>query len=274
MKTNSHADPCTEKRRSHAAAGALMAKQDDDLLRYAALELRRCIEAIVYEKLKVYGDLLPEGSVHQWQPAQAFDALIAIEPNAEETFTLAVAPQTEPGKMPSSPFKALGVDERPRGKWIKKTWHKLGFYLHADWPFAVDKPRPSPRGLLEKTLDELSPTVSSSVSAMMAMTVAFPCSSCGETVKVIEKSVESSRRAVCLTSGTPYRAEKASGEFTFFPEEPPFTCECGTATFVPSKQLQVGYKFSCRHCKRQFEIVAADWKYVLSEEGAGDTLVE
>src|ERR1035438_8417790 len=226
MKTNSYADPGTEKRHAYEAAATLLAKEDDDSLRYAALELRRCIEAIVYEKLRVYGDLLPEGSVHQWQPPRACDALIAIEPDAEATFTFAVAPQAEPGKMPEVPFKAIGVDQRPKGRWIKKTWHKLGFYLHADWPFADDKPKSSPRPFLEKTLNELEPMVSSSFSGMMAMTIDFPCSSCGLTVKVMQKSVESSRRAVCLTCGMPYRAEKTNGNFTFFAEEPPFTCDC------------------------------------------------
>jgi hypothetical protein len=129
MKTNPYADPSNEKREAYNAAAALLAKQDDGCLRYVALELRRCLESIVYEKLRVYGRLLPEGSVHQWQPPQAFDALIEVEPNAQETITYAVAPQTEPGRMSETPFKSIGVDERPKGKWIKKTWHKLGFYL-------------------------------------------------------------------------------------------------------------------------------------------------
>jgi hypothetical protein len=266
MKTNSYADPGTEKRYAYEAAATLLAKEDEDSLRYAALELRRCIEAIVYEKLRVYGDLLPEDSVHQWQPPQAFDALIAVEPDAEATFTFAVAPQTEPGKMPEAPFKVIGVDQRPKGRWIKKTWHKLGFYLHADWPFADDKPKSSSRPFFVKTMNELEPMVSSRFSGMMAMTIDFPCSSCGRTVKVMEKSVENTRRAVCLTCGMPYCAEKTNGNFTFFAEEPPFKCDCGTATFVPSKQLKVGYGFSCRGCKRTFEIVGADWKYTLSDE--------
>src|ERR1035438_5057609 len=115
MKTNSYADPGTEKRHAYEAAATLLAKEDDDSLRYAALELRRCIEAIVYEKLRVYGDLLPEGSVHQWQPPRAFDALIAIEPDAEATFTFAVAPQAEPGKMPEVDRKSTRLNSSHLG---------------------------------------------------------------------------------------------------------------------------------------------------------------
>ena len=125
MKLNPNADPINEKHHAYDAAAALLAKQDDASLRYAALELRRCIEAIVYAKLRVYGDLLPEGSVHQWQPPRACEALIAIEPCAEATFTYAIAPETEPGKISAGPYHTVGVDERPKAKWIKKTWQKL-----------------------------------------------------------------------------------------------------------------------------------------------------
>jgi hypothetical protein len=52
MRANPDADPTAEKREAYDAASALLAKQDDCSLRYAALELRRCIEAVVCEKLK------------------------------------------------------------------------------------------------------------------------------------------------------------------------------------------------------------------------------
>jgi hypothetical protein len=87
----------------------------------------------------------------------------------------------------------------------------------------------------------------------------------------MEKAVETSREAVCLTCGMPYRAEKSDGGFTFFPGPPPFTCECGTASYVPPKQIKEGYKFACRSCNRNFQVVGFDWKYVALEEGAGDS---
>ena len=116
MKTNPYADPRTEKQLAYDAAAAMLARQDDDSLRYAAPELRRCIEAIVCEKLKIYDILLPDTSVHQWQPPQAFDALTAIEPGAEETYTYAIAPQKEFEKAAEGPYRAIGVDERPKGQ--------------------------------------------------------------------------------------------------------------------------------------------------------------
>jgi hypothetical protein len=157
MTTNTNADAASEKRAAFAAATALIAKRDDCSLRYAALELRRCIEAFVYEKLKVYGALLPEDSVHQWQPPQAFDALIAVEPKAEGTTVIFVAPQGVPHEMAAGPYRQLGTDERPKGKWVKKTWHKLGFFLHADWPFAESKAKAGVAPWVETAVKTLVP---------------------------------------------------------------------------------------------------------------------
>jgi predicted nucleic acid-binding Zn ribbon protein len=101
---------------------------------------------------------------------------------------------------------------------------------------------------------------------MMSMTIDFTCSGCGLTVKVMEKAVEGNRKTVCLTCGMPYRAEKTDGGFIFYPGEPPIRCECGAATFVPSKRVEVGYKFSCRSCKKMFQIVGVEWKYVIADD--------
>ena len=270
MRMNIHADPTAEKREAYDAASVLLAKRDDCSLRYAALELRRCMEAIVYEKLKVYDVLLPEGSVHQWQPSQAFDALIAVEPNAQETCTLSIAIEQEPGAPAAGPYRTIGTDERPKGKWIKKTWNKLGYYLHAEWPFSANKPRVSPQPFLEKTPTELAPFVTNSFTSTIIIKIEFTCSGCGGTVKVMDKAVESNREATCFGCGMRYRAEKSEGSFTFFPNEPEFTCSCGAVFFIPSRHLKIGYKFACRVCKHAFQLTDFEWKFnaVANDSGA------
>jgi hypothetical protein len=262
MKTNPYADPTTEKQLAYDAAAAMLAREDDDSLRYAALELRRCIEAIVYEKLEVYDTLLPDGSVHRWQPPRAFDALIAIEPGAEETHAYAVAPEKEFGKISEGAYRAVGVDKRPSAKWIKKTWNKLGSHLHAEWPFArAEKPHTSARTFLKKTLADIAPMARNSFTAMISMNIEFPCAGCGENVRVMEKVVESSRTACCLTCGMPYRAEESDGNFTFIPDLPSFTCHCGASTYVSPQQVKIGYRFSCRSCDQLFHIVGVKWQF-------------
>ncbi|MBV8807334.1 MAG: hypothetical protein JO033_01555 [Acidobacteriaceae bacterium] len=250
------------------AATRLLNEQDDASLRYAALELRRCLEALVYEKLKTYRDVLPEGSVSRWQPPQAFEALIEIEPEAQETYTFAVAPETEPGKLSGAPFQQIGVDERPNAKWIKKTWHSLGSHLHAEWPFATSKKaQESPRPFLEKTLADLEPLANNSFSGTMNNVVEFSCQGCEERVKVLLKAIEAKHHAACLTCGLRYRAEKVDDGWMFYPDEPPFNCDsCGNKTYVASGRVKVGYEFPCRSCGRKFVIVRSDWRYAPLEK--------
>jgi len=260
MKNNRLANPSLEKRQAHQAAKALLDQQNDAVLRYVALELRRCIESVVYEKLQIYGSMLPEGSVYKWQPAQAFDVLIEIEPDAEETFTVAMAQQEAPDKPATTAIKTIGVDVRPKARWVKKLWNKLGSYLHAEWPFGKsNKPEGLPRDFLDKALADLTPFVSTSFTMTMSNIVDFPCRFCRATVKVMTQAVESTSRAICFGCGMRYRAEKAQSEFIFFPDEPTLTCECGAETPVQSQRTKVGYRFPCLGCERVFEVASVDW---------------
>ena len=53
------ADPVFEMNEAFDAAKSILERSDEESIRYSALELRRCIEAIVYGKLKIYQELLP-----------------------------------------------------------------------------------------------------------------------------------------------------------------------------------------------------------------------
>ena len=78
-------EPIAEKRQALDRAIEMISRGNTDELRYVALELRRCIEAVVYEKLWVYRDRFPAEVARRWQPPQAFRALLVMEPNAEHT---------------------------------------------------------------------------------------------------------------------------------------------------------------------------------------------
>jgi hypothetical protein len=131
--------PTEEKVEALRAAKELLSRNDDKLFRYVALELRRCVEAVVYEKLLVYRDWIPPEVARTWQPPQAFKALLKMDPEAQETSTLAIALQPQPNVPAPGPYTTLGVDQRPKLGWLTKTWNKLGQHLHAAWPFAQSR---------------------------------------------------------------------------------------------------------------------------------------
>jgi len=101
-----------DKWSAHRAARALLAQDEETVLRYAALELRTCIEAVVYEKLGSYREWLPI-EAQTWQPPQAFKALLNLEPDAAATRTIAIGPARALNAPPSEPLTMLGTDHRP-----------------------------------------------------------------------------------------------------------------------------------------------------------------
>lgn len=74
-----------------------------DSLIYASLELRQCIESIIYEKLDAYKKYVPGVVFQKWQPNHALKTLLYFEPDAEQSMKLAIAPESSPG-VTSGPF--------------------------------------------------------------------------------------------------------------------------------------------------------------------------
>src|SRR5438105_14644122 len=113
--------PTDEKVQAYEAARDLLAQEREELFRYIALELRRCIEAVVYEKLEAYRTWISEKLARTWQPPQAFKALLEIDPGGQDDAVIAVAPQERLDGPPTMPLKSIGTDRRPKVKWLTDT---------------------------------------------------------------------------------------------------------------------------------------------------------
>src|ERR1035441_8960270 len=159
-----------EKRASFEAAREKLARRADDLLGYAALDLRRCLEAMVYQKLWARKNWIPLDIARTWQPPQAFAALLSIEPEAGRDMTLAVGPASStPNEIPASDsFRSLGVERRPQLRWLKKTYNKLGNFLHVPSPFTQAPSNQTIRDFLETTIRELEPYVHNDLTFAIA----------------------------------------------------------------------------------------------------------
>lgn len=252
--------PSEEKLAAFKAAKDFLSRSDDSLSRHAALELRRCIEAVVYETLLAYRSWIPANVARTWQPPQAFKALLAIHPDAQETKTVAVGKQTH-SQLPSpDPYKQLGVDYRPKYAWLSKTWNKLGSLLHASWPFAQSSVTVQ-RAFLERVLSDLEPFVSTTLTVAFTNTIEFNCSECGYLVRVSEESAETTGEATCLKCESRFLVKKTANGITFHLDGPSFICQhCEYENRIPTQNVKVGYTFSCVNCKVDFEIVAQVWQ--------------
>jgi len=108
IRRNTHADPSWEKRQACEAASALPGKENDTLLLYTPLS--NCVGAwkrLFTRNFSFMVFCFPKTLFIRWVPSQAFFALIEIEPNAEETFTVAVRLQDRPDQLPAEYFASL-----------------------------------------------------------------------------------------------------------------------------------------------------------------------
>lgn len=274
-------NPIAEKRDALKKAENLLGKTDDELLRYAALELRRCLEAVVYEKLAAYRTRLPAEIARTWQPPQAFKALAQLEPGAQHSATISVAPESEPG-VRSGSFRLLGRDLRPDPAWLTKTWNKLGSYLHASSPFARHgrSDDTEARSFLEKVAQELHSFVDRSFTSTLAAVASFDCAECGNTIVANAEGARERGLVTCLNPQCEarYRAVADGDELFFHLCTSSTTCpECKAEITLGESHMKIGYEFSCPSCQVKYRFVHQSWQFERAQptptlsDSAGDT---
>ena len=259
--------PSAEKLQAFEQATKLLSSTDELSLRYAALELRRCIEAVVYEKLWAYKDRFPPDVARKWQPPQAFRALLVMEPDAEQTAIIRYARETEPGVQSLGPYRTLGTDYRFKLAWLNKTYNKLGSLLHASWPFAKNPsatPLSKRKEFLQKVSTELQPFVEKTFTATFAETVVFECTECRTTVTANAAGLRQAGEVTCLNSdcGCRYVVSMNGTDYSFQLDSVVADCaNCKHEIRFPTQRLAMGYQFSCSECEKKHEIVDHTWKF-------------
>lgn len=118
-----------EARQSLARAKALLATQDEPSLRYAALELRMTMEAVVYDKMGAYKAEIPQAEYDTWQPTRVLKALLEIDPKADQSVTIAIGIEDTPG-APASQMSLLGAETPLNNKTLRGNYDAVGNYLH------------------------------------------------------------------------------------------------------------------------------------------------
>ncbi len=258
--------PITEKKDAYEKAKNLLMKNDEALLPYVALELRRCLEAVTYEKLWAYKDRLPQNVARRWQPPQAFKALLLMEPDAATTSTFRYAEESQIGLPASGPFRMLGIDRRPTTGWLTKTFNILGSFLHATWPFSSKtsvKEQIEVRRYLEQVASELEPFVEKSFTSSIAPTLVFRCSVCRTEIRVNSLGVTEYNEVECLNPGCGchFFVEKDGDQIRFRLDACSLDCpECKKTIEIPTQSLRIGYEFKCPVCRTLFEVFDRTWQ--------------
>lgn len=247
----------------------LLTRDDDPLLRYSCLELRFCIEAITYEKLRLYAKRLPAEVLEKWQPPQALRALLEYEPYADQNFTLRIATKVAPG-VPSDNWVTLGTHHTFKVKWLRKTYNKLGYFLHIPSLNTSNKSSHNAictqlREVLNNIVAELDPIVASPIDSSLASVITFQCSVCEDYVLINKAGLQKNKRAICLNpncSAEFFAEEDDPDNFVFRLIATAFDCQsCGHGNLIENRKLKIGFRFKCDNCGEEHEFVQRQWGY-------------
>lgn len=236
-------------------AKAELASAQDERIRYAALELRMCIESLAYERALDYEDDLSPSEYETWQPKKLVELLIEIEPTADKGGELRIKLETAPGE-PEAPWQNLG-EERVFGlRLIADHYHWLGSLLHQPTlknllkdSFSLSKYRDRCAVLVE----ELDAVLSSPIYNVHFRThVTLPCE-CGKKIRKRVKVDGADTIATCECKAQYLlRDEPGTGGHRYErlgTEVPCKTHGCDSVAFVGKEYVKPGTFWRCKGCK-------------------------
>ena len=232
-------------------ANAQLALDTEETDRYACLELRQCIEALAYKKLKAYRKRIPMDLLSKWQPAQVISVLTRLEPDSEFDSKISIYQENSAGE----PEKHILTFEQKEitTKFISKRYHKLGYYLHT--PTVADQSRQTNpqrfHNYLKKLACELSEYAKATTYSTIASTMSFNCSECNQEVIRNTKSLHEGCIIKCFNPQcqAQYIIEEIDNNcFKYILNQAKLTCECGNAIFIPVHRIKENSHVICDSC--------------------------
>lgn len=247
-----------------ARAKELLAEPDGVKVRYAALELRFCMESITYEKLLASAKHIPPEVLEKWQPPQAVKALLEHEPQADRAFTIFAGIEEEYG-VASKDMKYVGTHTPFKLSWLRKHYNKVGKLLHHQNrdTFRMDETI----AYLKEVVQEVEEATKSSIlGGWLGEVYSFNCRKCDELITVAKHSVEYGRHLVCQNPSC--RAEyfgkvtDDAGNAAFTLKVTNFQCgKCKAEIPIENRLLKIGFEFICEKCETPHRLENKQWGY-------------
>ena len=256
------------KYKCHESAKTLIAEGTAVSLRYAALELRFCMEAITYEKLEASAKHIPPRVLEAWQPPQAVKMLLEHEPKADKGFVLFAGIEEVYGK-PSENMQFVGEHKAFNLSWLRKHYNKVGGYLHYSHRAkrAKRETTDSIREYLQEVCDEVGEVLRGNIiGGWLDQVFESECEKCQQVVIVGKSTLDQTRHIICHNPNC--RAEyfvqvsDDGARVGFLLKVTRFECgKCKSEIPVENKKLDIGFQFQCLECKTKHRIENRQWTY-------------
>lgn len=107
-------------RNSLERAKSEVATNDPIRTRYAALELRYAIEALVYDRARALKEFISAKEYGTWQPSKLVEVILEIDPHFGTSSTVSIGREDVPGE-PAKEMRSMGTDAQLPTKDIKNS---------------------------------------------------------------------------------------------------------------------------------------------------------
>lgn len=233
-----------------------LGSNDHTRYRYAALELRMSLEAIIYDRLKLYSEELPGDELKAWQPKKLLMAMLEVDPFADQAATISIGKEESQEK--TGKLQLLGTDRCLTLAEIKKFYDRLGSYLHTP---TIDQIRTEKAVNFEKIktrceelISILEEVLSSRIyNARFKTTTKISCEKCGNTI--VRSLLPNGNELVanCSNCGAKYKLQGEGKEkVRWIPIIEEIKCansNCQSAKKLFEVELKPGTNWICSSCK-------------------------
>lgn len=255
-----------EARQALGRAKAQLDLNDDQAVRYAALELRLTLEAIVYDRLQDYRRDVPPDVYDTWQPPKVLRFLLEIDPRADQPRTVTVTRRGEPSEreVAATAFFEKPIDQAT----LRANYDALGSYLH----MPTLKQTKEKGGISFKKLrqrcellvDALDPIVTPAKASFVFGSFSHcPCFRCGADMrKRFEPGQVGKLQASCVVCGAEHFVIfEADGDASWTTNSFSAFCPqngCDGVHRVFPDEIREGFRWACEKCNRNnvFELCA------------------
>lgn len=237
---------------------------------YACLELRFCIEDIVYQTLLHGMKGIPKNIIEKWQPIKALEMLTEIDQFAEGVLIVSVHLSSSL-TPPVNDWIHLGERKMPTVKWLKKNYHGLGNYLHSREPSKASIPRKTAKekaNLIAKDLEDL-------ISGNLLMFTKnndiriSPClfsPDCKGEFFFNAATIKSRDEIICHKCRSTFIAENRENKITFSCKVYDIECHsCKKMLEIEDDKIKSLKGFACKYCQSK-HFVRVDYSVFLSED--------
>lgn len=231
-------------------AKGFIALGDENSLRHACLELRFCLESIVYQKLGQVGDQLPLSVYQTWQPPKALKLLLSFEPRADQDASISVCLNTSDGK-PSGDWLDLGDYKMFSVKWLNKHYNKLGKFLHKTSLPETDCAPELKVSMIEEIVSEIERVASANLVMTINSITVVNCTLCNADMYASSSQIEDEAEVECYQDAcrARHQIKKLQGDTFTLERAGLYSVPCrGCGQRLPMETIKHGEVKACVAC--------------------------